>query len=59
MLTFELANPMQAAHELRGNHLGRANEEGFGEVLGGHGGYGFIAITTLYTITREKDICLQ
>ena len=35
-----LAFHQQAADELRGNHLGRASEEGVGEVLGGRGGYG-------------------
>jgi hypothetical protein len=35
-----LAFQEQAADELRGNHLGRASEEGLGEVLGGRGGYG-------------------
>jgi len=30
----------QAADELGGNELGGAGEEGWGEVLGGLGGYG-------------------
>jgi hypothetical protein len=30
----------QAADQLGGNLLGRAGEEGLGEVLGGRGGYG-------------------
>jgi len=30
----------QAADELGGDDLGRADEEGLGEVLGGRGGYG-------------------
>ncbi len=39
-LTISLVLKQQAADELRGNHLGRASEEGLGEVLGGRGGYG-------------------
>lgn len=39
MLTFELANPMQAADEVEVNHLGGAAEGGLVEVLGGRGEY--------------------
>ena len=35
-----LALYQQAANELKGNHLGGTGEEGWGEVLGGRGGYG-------------------
>ena len=35
-----LAFDQQAADEVGGNLLGRAAEEGLGEVLGGRGGYG-------------------
>jgi len=35
-----LAFHKQAADELGGDHLGGAREEGWGEVLGGRGGYG-------------------
>jgi hypothetical protein len=35
-----LAFHQQAADQLGSNLLGRAGEEGLGEVLGGRGGYG-------------------
>jgi len=39
-LALGLAFHQQAANELGGDHLGGAGEEGWGEVLGGRGGYG-------------------
>jgi len=39
-LTIGLAFHQQAADELGGDDLGGAGEEGWGEVLGGRGGYG-------------------
>jgi len=39
-LAIRMAFHQQAADELGGNHLGGVVEEGWGEVLGGRGGYG-------------------
>jgi len=39
-LAVGLAFYQQAADELGGDQLGRAGEEGLGEVTGGRGGYG-------------------
>jgi len=49
-----LAFHKQAADELGGDHFGRVGEEGWGEVLGGRGGYGSGLAIRAYCGTRHR-----